>query len=306
MFLLPLIPFFLGIKSIPAFVQVRFDKTENLKEHPSLKIMSFNARSFDLYNWLGNWTGKSKTRERIFEMIKKESPDVVCFQEFYTCDSGKFQTVKIMMQDIGMQFAHVVLPVNLFKKDHWGMAIFSKYPLINKNVIDFNHRGSNLCLYADLVSNSDTVRIYNCHLQSIRFGQEDYKFVNQIGYNIEEENTSGIKKIISRLKLAFTKRASQADTVAANIRSSNHPLIFCSDFNDTPSSYSYKTISENLCDAFRESGNGFGSTYVGPFPAFRIDFIFHSPEIKSYDYMTIREKLSDHYPITCKVVLGNQ
>lgn len=301
--MLPLIPFLIGLKSLPAFAQVRFNKTEEVQGQASLKIMSFNVRNFDLYNWLGNWTGKSKTREQIFEMIKKESPDVVCFQEFYTSDSGKFQTVKTMMKDVGMPFAHVVLPVSLHRIDHWGMAIFSKHPLINKKVIDFNHRGSNLCLYADLIANRDTVRVYNCHLQSIRFGQEDYRFINQVGYNIEEENTTGIKKIFSRLKIAFTKRAAQADTIAANILSSVHPVILCGDFNDTPSSYSYKTISENLCDAFRESGHGFGSTYAGPFPAFRIDFIFHSPQIKSYDFTTIQRKLSDHYPVVCKVVL---
>ena len=206
------------------------------------------------------------------------------------------------MQDMGMPFAHVVLPVNVLI-DHWGMAIFSRYPLINKSVIDFNHKGSNLCLYTDVIAKNDTVRVYNCHLQSIRFGQEDYKFMNQIAYNIEEENATGLKKIFNRLKIAFTKRAWQADTVAANISSSKYPVIFCGDFNDTPSSYAYKTVSENLSDAFRESGRGFGTTYVGPFPAFRIDFIFHSPGLKSFEYRTIKQKLSDHYPLTCKVVL---
>ncbi|MEO5571126.1 MAG: endonuclease/exonuclease/phosphatase family protein [Bacteroidia bacterium] len=304
LFIIPLIPFLMGLKMVPTIVQIGNSGTKEIADpKTSLKIMSFNARSFDLYNWLGNFTGKSKIRARIFEMIKKESPDVVCFQEFYTCDSGKFQTVKIMMQDIGMHYAHVVLPVNLYRIDHWGMATFSKYPLLNKSVIDFNHKGSNLCLYADMIAGNDTVRIYNCHLQSIRFGQEDYKFMNQIGYNIEEENTNGIKKILSRLKIAFAKRALQADTVAANVRLSPYPVIFCGDFNDTPTSYSYKTLSENLSDAFRESGNGLGTTYIGAFPAFRIDFILHSPQIKSYDYTTIKQKLSDHYPITCNVNL---
>jgi endonuclease/exonuclease/phosphatase family metal-dependent hydrolase len=302
--IIPLISFFAGIKNIPSIMQFNSSPSEKIEESSSLKIMSFNARSFDLYNWLGNWTGKSKTREQIFEMIKEESPDVVCFQEFYTSDSGKFQTVKIMMKDIGMQYAHVALPINLYRIDHWGMAIFSKYPLVNKNTIEFSRKSSNLCLYADLIANHDTVRIYNCHLQSIRFGEEDYKFMNQIGYNVEEENTNGLKKIISRLRIAFTKRAIQADTIAENIHSSLYPVILCGDFNDTPTSYAYKTISENLCDAFRESGSGFGSTYIGPFPAFRIDYIFHSPGLISYDYKNVHKKLSDHYPVTCKVVLN--
>ena len=65
----------------------------------------------------------------------------------------------------------------------------------------------------------------------------------------------------------------------------------------------FRKISKNLKDAFIQSGNGFGQTYVGAFPSFRIDYILHSSSFKSYNYQTIQEELSDHYPITTQLNL---
>lgn len=298
-----LIPFLTGIYTFfnffPSFFSV---KNNNTDEKTNLKIMSFNARVFDLYNWTGNYTGTSKTRELIFEMIKNEAPDIICFQEFYSCDTGKYQTIKTMLQDVGMKYSYIYLPISLYKVDHWGMAIFSNYELINKGKMDFKRKSSNMVLYADAVVGYDTLRVYNCHFKSIHFGQQEYKFVNEIGYNIEEENVSGAKTIIKRLKIAFTKRAAQVDTATAHIKSSPYPVIVCGDFNDTPSSFTYRAVGEGLCDAFRESGKGLGTTYTGPFPAFRIDYILHSPALSSSDFKVLNEqKLSDHYPVECNL-----
>ncbi|MFI5220566.1 MAG: endonuclease/exonuclease/phosphatase family protein [Bacteroidia bacterium] len=294
------IPFIVGLKTIPAFFQLNFsDNSFNTKDTAKLKIMSYNVRSFDLYNWSGNYSGTSKVRENIFKLIKGESPGIVCFQEFYTSDTGKYQTVKTMQRDLQFTYSQVELTLRLFHVDHWGMAIFSKYPIIKKQVINFKRKAANMCLIADVVVNGDTIRVYNCHLQSIRFDWDDYKYVNELGYKIEEEKLTGAKKIFLRLKKAFPQRAVQTEAVAEHIRSSPYPVILCGDFNDTPSSYSYAVFNSMLTDAFRQSGSGIGSTYIGPFPAFRIDYIFHSSQISSSDYHTIHQKLADHFPIAC-------
>ena len=45
---------------------------------PKLKVMSFNVRLFDLYNWSQN-----EKQNQIISFIKKENPDIICFQEYY-------------------------------------------------------------------------------------------------------------------------------------------------------------------------------------------------------------------------------
>ena len=83
-FFLSLILVLLGIGKIFGIVQLNFSpqKEEVLKDKGYIKVMSFNVRLFDLYNWFHN----TETRQQIFEFLSKESPDIICFQEFYTSD----------------------------------------------------------------------------------------------------------------------------------------------------------------------------------------------------------------------------
>ena len=71
--------------------------------------------------------------------------------------------------------------------------------------------------------------------------------------------------------------------------------------NDTPASYTYQTMTTNLTDAFVEAGKGWGKTYIGIFPSYRIDYILHSSKFEAFEYVTHQEKLSDHYAISCKL-----
>ncbi|MFM1932118.1 MAG: hypothetical protein RL226_1421, partial [Bacteroidota bacterium] len=48
-------------------------------EEADLRVMSYNVRLFDLYNW----TEGSDTRDQIFEFLDDNEVDVLCFQEFY-------------------------------------------------------------------------------------------------------------------------------------------------------------------------------------------------------------------------------
>ena len=56
-----------------------------------------------------------------------------------------------------------------------------------------------------------------------------------------------------------------------------------------------------LIDAFRNTSFGIGATYAGKMPAGRIDYIFHTPDLDSYDFKIQTEILSDHRAITCKI-----
>ncbi len=282
-----------GWSHIQSYAQINpISVPDNSKK--GFKVMSYNVKLFDLYNWTHN----IETRGKMFELIKNESPDIMCIQEFFTSDShDEFNNLDTLLKFQKAKYTHLEYTTTLRKIDHWGVAIFSSYPIVKNGKINFDTKSNNICIYSDILINKDTVRVYNVHLQSIRFDYEDYKFVEDLMNNKETEELEKSKNILKRLKLAYIKRSKQTELVAAHVATSPYPVIICGDFNDTPAAYSYHTISKNLKDAFIESGKGFGRTYVGKFPSFRIDYILHSNHYKAYDFRTIRKELSDHFPI---------
>lgn len=262
------------------------------------KFMSFNVRLFDLYNWFHN----KETRGKIFRFLADESPDIICFQEFYSSDNPKnhFNNEDTLKKVLNARYAHIDYTVTMHEADHWGIATYSKYPIIKKCSVHFAKKGGSIFIYSDIKVGNDTFRVFNTHLESVRFGWKDYRFIENINKDdVEQDEIAGSLNILRRLKRAFIVRAKQIQVMKDSVNASPYPVIVCGDFNDTPSSYTYAHISKGLKDAYRESGNGLGKTYSGPFPSFRIDYIFHDEHFKSGGYMTIKEKLSDHYPISC-------
>jgi endonuclease/exonuclease/phosphatase family metal-dependent hydrolase len=274
-----------------------FGKGDETKK--GIKVLSYNVRLFDLYNW----THKKDTRSNIFTFLKDESPDILCLQEFFQGDSGYFETTTPLTDLTGSQDHHIEYTVTRRKKDHWGIATFSKYPIINKGKITFKTRSNNICIFSDLKIGEDTVRVYNVHFQSISFDRADYKFIDALKENNDTLDAEDIeiasKNILRRLKRAFIKRASQTDKVLEHIATCPYPVIICGDFNDSPFSYTYHSFSEKFKDSFMESGSGIGTTYLGDFPSYRIDYIFHSDKFTSSGFEVGQKELSDHYPVIC-------
>ena len=256
----------------------------NTSSKENIKVLTYNVRLFNKYDWLKS----PNIQTKIFEFIKKESADIICIQEFYTSD--EIPNLDYPYRHIGRQK----------KKNQWHMAIYSNYPQINKKTVPIKGKKlNNTCIYSDIIIKEDTIRVYNIHLASNWFNNADYSFIS----NPKRENIKkSILGIITRMKNSYQKRAEEADVIKEHIIQSPYPLIVCGDFNDTPLSYSYHSIKGKLTDAFSRSGKGIGNSFV-KIPTLRIDYILHDNEFKSTNYQRHNQVLSDHYAVSCEITI---
>lgn len=264
---------------------------EQRKADHQLKFVSFNVRAFNHYPRGHN----PSPRTEILTFIRAEDPDVLCIQEFYSIDRAGFRESDVLRKLDNMPYRHVGYTAS--NRSHgYGIATFSHYPIIRTGSIPLEDRSS-ICVFSDLLLDQDTFRVYNCHLQSVNLDSEQYQILDSIKFRYDDQQIEEIKDISFRLRDAFIKRAAQADIIAAHLSGCPHPVIICGDFNDTPISYTYRTIRDGLQDAFSESGWGLGRTYNGKFPSFRIDYILHSESIDAMFFSREKVMLSDHFPI---------
>lgn len=289
---LSLFAIFLGWNTLNKTIGFSEKATNYHKEASALRLMSYNVHLFKALH-----DEKESTRKEFLSILEEVNPDVICLQKFYTQRKGKENIQSILINKYGYKHYYFEeVAGNEF--DAYGIAIFSKLPILNTGSLDINlnERNVNRIQYVDLRKDSSQIRVYNVHLQSVGFQQEDYQFISQ-EFSTMQEDIASTKRIGGRLKDAFIKRSEQVDLLYDDIESYDYPYIIAGDFNDTPSSYAVNRIAKNSKIAFHEKGRGWGVTYNGAFPNFQIDYIMTSADFDIHKFKIISEKISDHYPI---------
>jgi len=298
LFLLSAIMIFAGWNHLERTVQIGSSVT--LPANRShFKVISYNVKNLsnDNVDLI-----EPEIRDKILGYLDDEDPDILCLQEFAVVHPDPEAFIDSLSGRLNMPFHAYSQYFEKPRKRFDAIFIFSKFPILNYNLVkkDDVH---NYALFADLIIRKDTVRIFNIHLESLRFKREDYNFISELDLQFEEnENVrESSLRIIKKMKTAFSLRASQVENLSSCILSSPYPVILCGDFNDTPNSYAYQQLTENLTDAFIESGKGFGNTYIGKLPSYRIDYILYSDYFTSWDCNRELIKYSDHYPVSCMI-----
>ena len=125
------------------------------------------------------------------------------------------------------------------------IACYSKYPILSARVLDYSSEYNGSVLY-EVKIGEDTVTLINNHLESNKLTKADKAvYENMLKSPEKEKVKSGMRLLIRKLAEASAIRAPQADTIAHEITASPHPcIIVCGDFNDTPISYTHRTIAQ--------------------------------------------------------------
>lgn len=258
----------------------------------SIKILSYNARGFA---WDTNL--KWDDSHPLVEYIKSVDPDIICMQEYLS--AGKNINTKNLVKALEKYPYYSVTPLRKVIWYEYGLACFSKYPIKSVQPIPIVTSDNGSVLY-QIDVNGKRITVINNHLESNRLTSNDKrlykKLIKERTSNMFDEVAQNVER---RLGGAYKVRAPQADLIAHYVSEQNtDATIVCGDFNDTPISYTYNTISKNLEDAFVETSFGPRITYHESYFWFRIDFILHSKNLKAYEFTVDNKmKLSDHYPV---------
>jgi len=294
-FLYSLIVILIGYSFIPSYVQLGAKKLNDREN--TVTLMSFNMSCF------GAYTGKKiNDPDKFFEIWDRINPDVICFQEFKDLGTPVEKPMyKRLFKKLEKYYSNGTYTNKKGEKNGYGMTLFSRFPIVNTGIVEqMDESSSNSTMFADIVVDKDTIRILNTHLRSIKFNKPDYKAVEDFSLT----NDSAVNQysvMTKKLKTAFIMRAKQAQTIRDYIDNSPYKIILGGDFNETPTSFAYRTVKGKMKDAFIESGSGFGRTYVGTMPSFRIDYMLHDPSFTAYNYYAKAFEFSDHKMISCTI-----
>lgn len=280
--------FYLHLFLRPEFRHSKYEEEPAVKgksvcTRTDLSIMTYNVRNFFASD------GQS-SRDTLLAWVRAVDPDILCLQEFnVTAGGGTREEVDSLMAD------YFSTPTDGLSRN----VIFSRF-----RILQWGHLSDSTkirTLWADLLLNGDTVRIYANHLLSTQIKREDDEFLSRDNFLTDTAREEKVRSIVRRIRDNSIVRAAQTDTLVAAMSGSPYARIVCGDFNDTPMSYVYHRMSRGLVDAFRMAGKGYSSTYRGFSNMLRIDFVLLSPDYEVLSYETADTvDFSDHRPVLVK------
>ena len=264
--------------SLPLLPQLFSFGGSTAGEGSTVTVLTSNARGFrdDAYQWVAH--------ERVGRYLREVAPDVLLVQECYR--SGHAESgAEVIKAASGLGKRH--------QPDRGPLATFADDLQFVSD--QYSRNGLNGLLVSDVKTDIGTVRVINAHLQSNQISD----MATELGQGESlEENVDRTGSMLMNYGQAAARRARQAEELRRIVRESPHPVIVGGDFNDVPSSYTYRrSLSPRLRDAWVEAGFGMGTTFSGPLPGLRIDYLMVDTALQIHSIRKVETGFSDHYAL---------
>jgi endonuclease/exonuclease/phosphatase family metal-dependent hydrolase len=269
----------------------------------TVSLLSANVRIFNVYAQLRDPDFASS--KGFISWLANSPADILCLQEFYNEPGGTredgdvFRTGEYLGRGSGR---HAFISASLTNRAgaEFGLAIFSRFPIVQRGTIPFGHLSQNHAMWADLARPAapgrpaDTIRVFNLHLQSMAMAETDIAAATESRAGLRQKAPN----LLRRFRNGAVARGAQVDTMVARARRSPYPVLLAGDFNDLPYSYAYDQLADHLQNAWATAGLGVGATYNGRLPGLRIDQQFAGPQWRVRGCQVHREiTWSDHFPV---------
>ena len=260
------------------------------EEHPEMvTLMSFNVHHFSGTEFVTS--PKIEHGNAFLQLLREEKPDILCLQEY-----GAVANMSI--NDSLKALGYIYFYGARGNENPHGTVVFSKLPIVSPKNID------NEKVLMDIQHGKRTFRLCCVHMDSYQFNQDDRDDIERMRHG-KIDSTS--RRTFSKAKETVRQHETEWKTLLSPVvTGSSLPMLLAGDMNDIPGSWLYGQITDYLDDTYRDEGSGFGPTYIGSTPHFRIDMVFRSKEFSTLSYKRIETDISDHYPILVSLELNDK
>ncbi|MCJ8152912.1 endonuclease/exonuclease/phosphatase family protein [Chryseobacterium sp. SSA4.19] len=173
-------------------------------------------------------------------------------------------------------------------------TLFTKHEIIDEKLIDPDTESiASYGTQTDIKIRGRIYRFINVYLHPFKFKKSMVKLNGN-----SDQDEKKIKNIIGKLIPTFKLHQEEVAAIRKAVENSPYPVIMAGDFNSVPNSYEYYHLSEDLKDAFMETGKGSATSFHDYKFPIRIDYVFSSKSIQPISYKVDRSvRISDHFPV---------
>ena len=115
-----------------------------------LSVLTYNTHQMGMY--------EKAYQNRVIRFLQRQDADIICLQEVDVYKNEKYLTLPELRKALE-KYPYTYFDFKIYNKRHqYGLAVFSKYPLFNKNTIRYSSRG-NISDYCDVAVGKDTFRL---------------------------------------------------------------------------------------------------------------------------------------------------
>lgn len=234
--------------------------------HQSFRVMSYNIHH-------GEGLDGKVHLERIADLIKSEQADIVALQEV---DKGTERTSR---RDFPAEFATLTGMTCVFSNNYgfqggqYGNAVLTRFPVKQAT---------------------------NTHYKMLRRGEQ--RGLLQLTLDVHGREIVFMNTHIDH-RPEDSERLSNATEVAGILKQlGNKPVILCGDFNDVPSSRTYRAFADLFHDSWSVAGEGDGFTIPARQAKKRIDYIWVSKDapLRPIKVRVPQTEASDHLPVVAE------
>lgn len=284
-----------GLFHVSEFFNINWVRDTEVESQPkdAFTVVSYNVRGFR------NDDGHRVVKEYADYLAvsnpfvkNQRAADVICLQE-YALDADNLDYIDLLITE---NYKNIYIN-DVNESENVILRTYSRYPIVASGSIADTGRGTSQ--WVDIVmADKDTIRVFNNHFYTMGITEEDSEDISRGKILSDRDN---MMSIVDRVAENTSVRINHVDSLRQVISATPYRHIVCGDFNDTPGSYVYKQMTDNLNDIFTQKGSGFGYTYRPMWGWLRIDYVLYSEGLEPLNYNANNEvELSDHLPVAAQ------